>query len=239
MSNTYFQFKQFKIEQEYCAMKVCTDACLQGALAAREVLDNKPKTILDIGTGTGLLSLMLAQNNAFKKHDAIEINKDAFKQAKENFTDNVLGKNIRLILGDIRFYAPDYQYDFIICNPPFYENALKSLSVAKKQAMHASHLDYDDLLSRLKLLLKPEGICSLMLPFDFEKDMVYRSGNTNIYPYKIVRVKNKKEKSPFRSLLFLRKGKHKVDYDEIVIRNSDNSYTEEFQYFLRPYYLNL
>lgn len=239
MSNTYFQFKQFRIEQQRCAMKVCTDACLQGALAAKEVVDNTPKNILDIGTGTGLLSLMLAQNSVFEKHDAIEINKDAFEQAKENFADNSLGNNIHLIFGDIRFYAPDYQYDFIICNPPFYENALKSSSIAKRQAMHASHLNYEDLLGRIGLLLKPNGICSLMVPFEFEEDMVNKAGNTAIYPYKISRVRNNKVKPPFRSLLFLRKKKYKIDYEEIVIRDSDNSYSEEFKYFLNPYYLNL
>src|SRR5882724_8546870 len=123
MANTYFQFKQFTIHQDRCAMKVTTDACLFGAWATVGIRKLAPeaKTILDIGSGTGLLSLMIAQQ-CDVLIDAVEIDKAAAAQAKENSTASPWKEKIMVIEGDIRYMAryPINRYDIVICNPPFY-----------------------------------------------------------------------------------------------------------------------
>src|SRR5262245_3491214 len=130
MANNYFQFKQFTIHQDRCAMKVTTDSCLFGAwVASREsAARSSPGTrrrILDIGGGTGLLALMLAQRtNAFI--DSIEIDKDAFQQAEENVKASPWSDRISLYHGDAREFSFQHKYQTIICNPPFYEKELKS-----------------------------------------------------------------------------------------------------------------
>ena len=125
MSNTYFQFKQFTIHQDKCAMKVCTDACMLGAWTAGKLGGSGINNILDIGCGTGLLSLMLSQKiNA--SIDAVEIDADAAKQAGENISASPWAANIRVIHTSLQEFMPKKKYDLIICNPPFYENDLRS-----------------------------------------------------------------------------------------------------------------
>ncbi|MDP4263910.1 MAG: methyltransferase, partial [Bacteroidota bacterium] len=137
MANNYFQFKQFIIHQDRCAMKVTTDACLFGAWAAKRIRNSGDRTLnmLDIGTGTGLLSLMIAQQ-CDALIDAIEIDKVAAGQAEENVTSSPWKEKIRITQGDIKYFAKSSssRYDIVICNPPFYENELVSPSHEKNIA---------------------------------------------------------------------------------------------------------
>src|SRR6185369_1848613 len=121
MSNSYFQFKQFTIHQDRCAMKVTTDACLFGAWVAEKVKSQKSKikNLLDIGTGTGLLSLMYSQKNSNCTIDAIEINEEAYEQAKENVAASPFAEQVHVMKGDVRTFLLDKKYDLIISNPPF------------------------------------------------------------------------------------------------------------------------
>ena len=119
MSNNYFQFKQFTIHQDKCAMKVCTDACLFGAFVANEIQDKTINHILDIGAGTGLLSLMLAQkSNA--AIDAVEIDKSTYEQAEENISQSSWKEKITVYNSGIADFYSNYKYDLIISNPPFF-----------------------------------------------------------------------------------------------------------------------
>src|SRR5262245_58656662 len=142
MPNSYFQFKQFVIHQEHCAMKVTTDGCLFGAWVAASKAGNAAagKHVLDIGTGTGLLSLMYAQKHPHAQIDAIEIDEAAAQQAADNFAASPWQKRLQLIHSDIKDYRPSHPYDTIISNPPFYENQLSSGNAKKNMAHHSSSI---------------------------------------------------------------------------------------------------
>lgn len=220
-------------------MKVCTDACIQGALAAVELSVKKCKTVLDIGAGTGLLSLMLAQINLFHTQDAIEINKEAYEQAKQNGQTSIFENNIHLLNEDVRNYQPSYRYDFIISNPPFYENDLESPSIKKRQALHSSHLSYDELIVCIDRLLAPEGFFCLMIPYVASQKLIKKAASKSFYPYRIYNVKHSANRPFFRSIFFFDKQRAILKQDEFIIRDGSNRYTNNFKSLLSPYYLHL
>lgn len=125
--NSFFRFKQFVVNQDKCAMKVCTDACVLGAWADVEGAEK----ILDIGTGTGLLALMVAQRNSNAEIDAVELDQDAFSQAIENVKTSSFSERIKVVNSSIQGFSPSYQYDFIVTNPPFF-NLIYFLQSIKK-----------------------------------------------------------------------------------------------------------
>ncbi len=137
MANNYFSFKQFTIYQENCSLRVSTDSCILGAWFANKAL--APKKILDIGSGTGLLMLMLAQKikGSIK---GIEIDPDCYKQLMENISKSPWKEKCSAVLGDIRTYHFNESFDFIISNPPFYENQLEAAEEKRNIAKHSTHL---------------------------------------------------------------------------------------------------
>ena len=149
MPNQFFKFKQFTIDQDQCAMKVCTDSCLFGAWVAEylEQEKNSLKTILDIGTGTGLLSLMLAQKTT-ANIDAVEIEEAASLQASNNFLASPWNNRLQVYHAPIQLFKPIHpkSYVFIICNPPFYENNLKTDNQLKNLALHSEALSLANLI---------------------------------------------------------------------------------------------
>ncbi|MCC9136225.1 tRNA1(Val) (adenine(37)-N6)-methyltransferase [Pontibacter silvestris] len=161
MANSYFQFKQFRVEQDKCAMKVCTDSCVFGAY----VNVAQAKRILDIGTGTGLLALMAAQRTNATV-DAVEINPDAQIQAKENFSNSPWAAQLQLHAESLQQFAKHSQqhYDLILSNPPFFLSSLKSDNTAKNMAKHTGELLFEDILVFTKQHLIQQGKLCLLLP---------------------------------------------------------------------------
>jgi tRNA1Val (adenine37-N6)-methyltransferase len=243
MPNHYFKFRQFKIDQDKCAMKVCTDACLFGALVANSMLSssttNNDLQCLDIGTGTGLLSLMIAQKNQAIKTDAIEIDKSAAEQAGENIAASPWADRIQVFNEDILHFMPGKQYDYIFSNPPFFENDLKTAVDAKNKARHDTSMSLLDLLSVAVNLLAPAGTFAVLLPWSRVAYFTAAAKKTGLHLSQQVLVKQSGKHDFFRGILFLKREETETMYSEIIIKDADQMYTPAFAEALKDYYLFL
>jgi len=238
MANSYFQFKQFTVNQEKATMKVCTDACLFGAWIAEKIHNTQGITnILDVGTGTGLLSLMLAQkSSAFI--DAVEIETEAAEQARENFTASAFKERIKVIEGDIRNLEFKKVYELIISNPPFYENDLKSNNQKKNYALHSKTLRFDALISKTVTLLDPAGTFAVLLPYHRTQAFLDAAIPYNLYSKEQVSIRQTEKHPYFRSILCLSKNESETSKSEIIIKKEEQ-YSCEFVALLKDYYLHL
>lgn len=161
MAAPYFLFKQFAVAQEHCAMKVSSDAVLFGASFP---VSQEWRTGLDIGCGTGLLSLMLAQRCPKIRIDALELDKAAAKQAAENVQHSRFRDRIEIIATDARTWQPHRSYDVVICNPPFYTNSLPATQKEKSMAWHDQFLNLNNVANLIKRSLHPAGIATVLVP---------------------------------------------------------------------------
>ena len=238
MSNNYFAFKQFTVWQSDCALKVCTDACLFGAWVAHQFTSNPPPKILDIGTGTGLLSLQLAQKLPSAVIDAVELDPDAAAQAAQNAAATTF--NIQVHNTDIKNYGGK-KYQHIISNPPFFENDLKSEHALKNQAMHSTTLTLQNLFTCVDDLLETAGSFSVLLPFARANEV---EGLAQSHGFTVAHkavVQQTPKHAPFRAMYIF--GKSGIINDHasetsIVIKEND-SYTPAFIAYLKDYYLFL
>ncbi len=237
MGNDFFQFKQFRVQQSICAMKVTTDSCLFGAWVANTSIP--AKKILDIGAGTGLLGMMLAQKHN-TKIDAIEIESSCFEQLKDNIENCKWSNNFNLHLGDIREYKPSNQFDLIISNPPFYENQLNSENNGVNLARHSNALNLIDLLEAVDNMLDSIGCFYILLPSFRQDECIQLAATLKLYPSRIACVKQSPAHTFFRTMmLFSRIKEDEIQLEEISIKNSENNYSDKFIELLSEYYLNL
>jgi len=243
VSNSYFRFKQFIIQQDRCAMKVTTDACLFGAWVAHEMRNIKHgiHSMLDIGAGTGLLTLMYAQKNPGVIIDAIEIDEEAAEQAKENVASFPKKNQVQIICADARNFSFPHKYDLIISNPPFYEKNMASPSSRKNIAHHNEGLLISELLKIIGENLKPAGIFCLLLPFQRNEE-IRKMFSGNDYPIlQMVFVQQSTHHDYFRIILKGTLGTEdsvETKFDEISVWNDKQQYTQEFIELLKDYYLN-
>lgn len=239
MSNNYFQFKQFTVQQEMCAMKVCTDACSFGAWIAEKVKNqnSKIKNVLDIGTGTGLLSLMLAQkSNA--NIDAVETDESAATQAGQNFAASPWKERLKIYNTTINEFKRDYLYDLIISNPPFFENDLKSSNNKRNLALHSSELTLEELLQAITLNLKNDGHFAVLLPYH-RTEYFETIAKQKYFLQEKVLVKQTPGHDYFRSMLLFSPFPTQTNQYEIIIREKEKQYSNEFTELLKEYYLYL
>jgi tRNA1Val (adenine37-N6)-methyltransferase len=219
-------------------MKVCTDSCLFGAWIADKIEKKiiNPKTILDIGAGTGLLSLMLAQkSNAIV--NAVEIDKNSFKQTKENFTSSPWHQRLQVFHQDIKEWKSKLKYDFIISNPPFYENDLKSNTLNKNIAKHHEKLTLKELIHCIQNNIADNGNFAILLPYhrtEYFKTIGIENG---FYLQEKLIVKQTPVHSFFRGILLFSTKETNEIYSDISIKNEEGNYTNEFQKLLKDYYL--
>lgn len=236
MSNNYFAFKQFTVWQSDCALKVCTDACLFGAWAAHHLISNPPTSILDIGTGTGVLSLLLAQKLPGAVIDAVELDPAAASQAASNAL--ATGWNIHVHNTDIKNYGGK-KYQHIISNPPFFENDLKSEHAKKNQAMHSTTLTLQTLFTRVDGLLEPAGRFSVLLPFSRAKEVeALAKANGFDVAHKAV-VQQTPNHAPFRVMYIFGKFSILETMEMSIVIKENDQYTPAFISYLKDYYLFL
>jgi tRNA1Val (adenine37-N6)-methyltransferase len=242
MANNYFQFKQFTIYQDKCAMKVTTDACLFGAWAAGLMNVGEGEQLLDIGTGTGLLSLMAVQQNNCLI-EAVEIEKDAFAQAGENVVQSPWKEKIKIINADIRQLPAAKKYHCIISNPPFFENQLASPDVAKNKALHAHALSLDELFTAFEKHSHPQGSVFLLMPAYRKAEVVATAIQYGFFITRMVMVKQTPAHEPFRIMLQFNFSVGKRPgggiEETIIIKDGSNEYSSEFTTLLKEYYLHL
>ena len=237
MPNNYFQFKQFTVFQDKCAMKVCTDACLFGAVAASH--QQPVGNCLDIGTGTGLLSLMIAQKNPLSIIDAVEIDAEAAKQAGQNFSASPWADRINVINTDILSLKTGKKYDLIISNPPFFEDDLRSPDETKNNAKHDASLSLVQLLDFVKEHLDENGSFAVLLPYHRLTYFMDEAEKAGMHLTRQVLVKQTGKHDYFRGILFFSFVKTIPKLSEIIIKDNEGNYTPEFIDALKDYYLYL
>lgn len=237
MSNSYFQFKQFRIDQSGCAMKVTTDASLFGAWITAQL--HPAEHALDIGGGTGLLSLMFAQKNE-SKIDIIEIEQTCFDQMKKNIECSAWNNRIQCIFKDVRDYSATHQYSIIFSNPPFHQGQLRSDDSTINLARHGDELTQDLLFRKVNELLSENGIFYLLGPAYRDEETISIATNEEMHLIKKVVVKQSIHHEPFRMMYAFSKSKcTEQGKQEIVIKDKTDNYTTEFIELLKDYYLYL
>lgn len=240
LPNNYFQFKQFTIYQDKCAMKVCTDACLFGAWVVGKVNSqkSKPKSILDIGAGTGLLSLMLAQKTT-ADIDAVEIEKADHNQCADNFEQSAWNNRIHAHFTDIKKFQTGKQYELIVSNPPFFENDLKPQAQHKLRSKHEHSLTLKELLKETGRLLSANGHCAFLLPCHRKNELLEIAAAQGLFPSSICMVKQTPKHEPFRVMLLMQRNKTNALEEEIIIKMNGENYSDAFIELLKGYYLYL
>jgi len=219
-------------------MKVCTDACLFGAYIADELQQHPKSNMLDIGTGTGLLSLMLAQKtNALI--DTVEIDEAAFNQAKENINKSSYKGKIKIFNTDILKFNAGKKYDGIISNPPFFEADLKSNNEKKNAAKHDSTLTLAVLLNVIDKNLTADGFFAVLLPFSRSIYFETETAKLNFHLSKKIMVKQTPKHNYFRTILLFTRNTSVAEQSELIIKNEEGNYNTEFIYLLKDYYLYL
>ncbi len=236
MSNDYFQFKQFKIIQEKTAMKVGTDGVLLGAWTDIQ----NSKSILDIGTGTGLIALMLAQkSNA--DIEAVEINNEAFFEAEQNIVNSKWDKRIKIYnISFQEFCKSNKKFDLIVTNPPYFIDSMKSPELNRTIARHNNELSYKDLLLGVDALLNKNGIFCLILPYEQTNKFLNMAQDYNLFCTKKTIVKPTLNKQANRVLLELQRTKQIIIENELIIEDKGrHQYSKEYIELTKDFYLKM
>lgn len=230
MANDFFQFKQFIVRQGSCAMKVGTDGTLLGAWA------RGGERILDIGTGTGLIALMMAQRFEYAIVDAIDIDAGACAQADQNVQESPFADRINVCNKSLQDYAnsePLCCYDSIVSNPPYFLNSLKAPDERRTLARHAETLSYYDLMRYSAMLLAEDGEISVVIPSDCRKRLEDAAIISGLFPSRICAVKTKPSKTPKRYLLAFTKRLATIVQEELLLGS------DEYVGMMKDFYLKL
>lgn len=235
MSNSTFVFKKFKINQDKCAMKVGTDAVLLGSW----VNTSNVKNILDIGTGTGIISLMLAQRSG-AKIDAIDIDENAFLQAKENVEQCDWKDRIQVLHTSLQDFVQhcDKKYDLIVSNPPYFIDSSKASEEARTKARHTDQLPYYELLTGVLQLLAPTGKFYVILPTKESEQFREMAESNKLYLTKLMRVITRTDKPEKRWMMRFEFTQRAFSEDSLIIEKDErHSYTDAYKELTKDYYL--
>ena len=237
LMTTPFRFKQFTVRHDQCAMKIGTDAILLGAWAAAVV----PKRILDIGTGSGVIALMLAQRFPAANVTAVEINSAACEQACGNFASAPFHDRLTLTRSAVQDFRPKHQYDLIVCNPPWFHNSLKPPDAARSMARHSDALSLQELGTAASRLLSPGGVLNVILPIEQAQTFTDIATDNELHCHRVCEVRPTPTSMPKRQLLEF--SNHPSEQDmckqEIVIEVTRHQYSDEYSQLAKEFLLKL
>ncbi|QEC79457.1 tRNA1(Val) (adenine(37)-N6)-methyltransferase [Mucilaginibacter ginsenosidivorax] len=231
-----FHFKQFSVDQSGCAMKINTDGVLLGALATAD----NPQSISDIGTGTGVIALMLAQRFANAQIDAVEIDESAAETAERNFKNSQFADRLRVYPSGFKEFFeghPGSKYDLIVSNPPFYINSLLSPGAKKNQAKHAGEGFFKELIQSVSVHLTANGGCWLVLPPDTADMVKALAAQNGLHLQKAVKIRSFEKDEPHREIVVLGFQEIAAEITTLTIYKEVNVYSEEYRQVLKPYFL--
>ncbi len=237
--NKPFTFKQFTVQQDRCAMKIGTDGVLLGAWTS---LSNNPNSILDIGAGTGLIALQLAQRCQAQTIDAVEINPDAYEQCVENFENSTWNDRLFCYHSSLQEFTEEMQgetYDLIITNPPFYTEAYSPQNNARKTARFQDTLPFNELLVCVSKLLAHNGSFATIIPFKEEEKFIDLALKHALFLNRKWHVKGTETSKIKRSLLQFSNHQSPLEINDLVIEKNRHVYTEAYKNLVNSFYLNM
>jgi len=233
MGNSWFQFQQFRIQQDRCAMKISTDAVLLGALAFSE----NPLEILDIGTGTGVVALMLAQRFSNSKIQAVEIDEDAADQADENFQNSPFSERITLFKGRFQEFQDSKGYDLIVSNPPYFSDHLKSTDSKRNKALHTDELSFEDLATKVRDLLHPKGEFWVILPPRQMEDLRKILKKELMFEKVVYQIRDRQESKILREVSSFSFLEGEIIRKEMVIKAENGGHSSDYKKLISGFLL--
>lgn len=234
-----FNFKQFSVQQDQCAMKIGTDSVLLGAWCP---IENNPFSVLDIGAGTGVLSLMLAQRSNAEQIDAIEIDENAYEQCVDNFENSPWADRLFCFHAALDEFVeePEDEYDIIISNPPFYSENFKTENIQRDLARFQDALPFEELVEAVSVLLSENGIFAVIIPYKEEQYFIDLCAEVELFPIKITRVKGTPDTEIKRSLLaFKRYELPTLETNTLIIETNRHQYTNDYIDLTKDFYLKM
>ncbi|WP_055442682.1 tRNA1(Val) (adenine(37)-N6)-methyltransferase [Lacinutrix himadriensis] len=233
-----FQFKEFQVNQDRCAMKIGTDGVLLGAWTS---VKQNPFAILDIGAGTGVLSLMLAQRSQAEVIDAMEIDEHAYEQCVDNFENAPWADRLFCYHAALEEFTEEIEdkYDLIISNPPFYSENFKTENDQRDLARFTDAMPFDHLIESVASLLIEDGIFSVILPFKEEAGFIELASKSNLFPNRILHVKGSPTSEIKRSLLEFSFRESDIEIQELTIETTRHQYTEDYIHLTKDFYLKM
>ena len=245
MSNSFFNFRKFSVLQEKCAAKVGTDSVLLGAWADVSLSDDSVCNVLDVGTGTGVIALMVAQRSSHAMIDAIDIDRDAYMQATENVENSIFRDRIRVIQQSFFDFSTAKKYDLIISNPPFFKNALLSPDNKRNTARHNDCLPLKEMIEHAIPLLSENGRIALILPLLLSEELDFIIATHHLFERRRTDVITIEGAQPKRFLIEITPiNPHKQDplfnktADTLILETKDHKRTEQYLSLTNEFYLN-
>ena len=236
--NKPFKFKEFSVNQDRCAMKIGTDGVLLGAWTS---VENSPYSILDIGAGTGILSLMLAQRSYAEQIEAIEIDENAYEQCAENFENSPWNDLLFCYHASLLEFVEEVEdtFDLIICNPPFYSEDYKSDNEARDLARFNDAMPFEHIIYAVAHLLSEIGLFSIVIPYKEESKFMKLASMAGLFPRRILHVKGNPNTKTKRSLIEFSFQKQETKTSELVIETDRHKYTKDYIDLTKDFYLKM